>query len=128
MKSSGSLFRSLAFMCFLICKVSDCNAQVPNVRKEYTSIEPLWEKIDELCRESESRVIAWRRDIHQNPELGNREFRTSKLIAEHLEKLGLEVKTGVAHTGVVGILKGKSEGPVNCPSCGYGCFTCQRNG
>ncbi len=112
MKSSGSLFRSLAFMCFLICKVSDCNAQVPNVRKEYTSIEPLWEKIDELCRESESRVIAWRRDIHQHPELGNREFRTSKLIAEHLEKLGLEVKTGIAHTGVVGILKGKSEGPV----------------
>jgi len=112
MKSSGSLFRSLAFMCFLICKVADIDAQLPNVRKEYISNEPLWQKIDELCVKSERRVIAWRRDIHQHPELGNREFRTSKLIAEHLEKLGIEVQTGVAHTGVVGILKGKSEGRV----------------
>jgi amidohydrolase len=57
-------------------------------------------------------VVAWRRDIHQNPELSNREVRTSKLVAEQLRKLGgIEVKTGVAHTGVVGVLKGGRPGP-----------------
>jgi amidohydrolase len=61
----------------------------------------------------EDRVIAWRRDIHQNPELGNREFRTSRLIAEHLRALGaIEVREKVAHTGVVGILRGGLPGPV----------------
>ncbi|MFN3231758.1 MAG: amidohydrolase [Alphaproteobacteria bacterium] len=61
----------------------------------------------------EARVIAWRRDIHQNPELGNREFRTAKLVADHLRALGLdEVRTGVAHTGVVGVLRGGKPGPV----------------
>ena len=57
-------------------------------------------------------VIEWRRDFHQHPELGNREFRTAGIIAEHLESLGLEVQTGVAHTGVVGILRGGQPGPV----------------
>ena len=57
-------------------------------------------------------VIAWRRDLHANPELGNREFRTGKLVADHLRKLGFDdVKEGVAHTGVVGILKGSKPGP-----------------
>jgi amidohydrolase len=60
----------------------------------------------------ESQVIAWRRDLHQNPELGNREFRTSKLVAEHLRRLGLEVRTDVAYTGVVGVLKGGLPGRV----------------
>ncbi len=60
----------------------------------------------------EADVITWRRDIHQNPELGNREFRTAKLVAAHLEGLGLEVETGVAHTGVVGVLRGAKPGPV----------------
>jgi amidohydrolase len=73
---------------------------------------PLWEKIDQLASETESKCVAWRRDIHQNPELGNREFRTAKLVADHLKSLGLEVKTGVAHTGVVGILRGNRETPV----------------
>jgi amidohydrolase len=69
-------------------------------------------EIDRRARELESRVVAWRRDFHQNPELSNREFRTSKIVAEHLQKLGMEVKTGVAHTGVVGVLKGGKPGPV----------------
>lgn len=56
-------------------------------------------------------VLAWRRDIHQHPELGNREFRTSALVADHLRELGMEVRTGIAHTGVVGILKGGKPGP-----------------
>jgi len=60
----------------------------------------------------ESRVIAWRRDIHEHPELSNREFRTAKLVAEHLQKLGVQVTTGVAHTGVVGVLRGGKPGPV----------------
>ena len=56
------------------------------------------------------KVIAWRRDIHQNPELSNREVRTAKLVADHLRSLGFEVRTGVAKTGVVGILKGGKPG------------------
>jgi amidohydrolase len=56
-------------------------------------------------------VTAWRRDIHQHPELSNREARTSALVAAQLKKLGLEVHTGIAHTGVVAILKGSRPGP-----------------
>jgi amidohydrolase len=56
-------------------------------------------------------VVVWRRDFHQNPELSNREFRTSKIVAEQLRKMGLEVRTGIAHTGVVGVLKGGKPGP-----------------
>lgn len=59
----------------------------------------------------EQKIIDWRRDLHQHPELSNREFRTSKVVAEHLKALGLEVQTGVAHTGVVGLLKGGKPGP-----------------
>jgi amidohydrolase len=62
--------------------------------------------------EIEQKVIAWRRDIHAHPELGNREFRTAELIAKHLQSLGMEVKTGVGKTGVVGLLKGGLPGPV----------------
>jgi amidohydrolase len=58
------------------------------------------------------KVVAWRRDIHQHPELGNREFRTAALVAEHLRSLGMEVQTEVAHTGVVGFLEGGVPGPV----------------
>ena len=60
----------------------------------------------------ESKVIAWRRDIHEHPELGNREVRTAALIAKHLKSLGIEVKTEVGITGVVGLLKGEKPGPV----------------
>jgi amidohydrolase len=61
----------------------------------------------------EPRVIAWRRDIHENPELGNREVRTAALVARHLRELGFdEVREKVAHTGVVGVLKGGLPGPV----------------
>ena len=69
-------------------------------------------EINQRAANLESKVIAWRRDIHQNPELGNREFRTSKLVADHLRSLGLEVKTEVAHTGVVAILRGGKPGAV----------------
>ncbi|WP_409282263.1 amidohydrolase [Pseudomonas putida] len=59
----------------------------------------------------EQQMIEWRRDIHQHPELGEQETRTAKLVAEHLEKLGLEVHTGIGRTGVVGILEGGKPGP-----------------
>lgn len=67
--------------------------------------------VDTLARPVDAHVLAWRRDIHQHPELGNREFRTAKLVADHLRSLGLDVKTGVAHTGVVAILHGGRPGP-----------------
>lgn len=69
-------------------------------------------KTDQLITDIEPKVIEWRRDFHQHPELSNREFETSKKVAEHMEALGLEVQTGVAHTGVVGILRGNKPGPV----------------
>ena len=69
-------------------------------------------RIDEGADGIERKVIEWRRDIHAHPELGNHEFRTGKLVAEHLRGLGMEVKTEVAKTGVVGLLKGGKPGPV----------------
>jgi amidohydrolase len=69
-------------------------------------------EIDKLADGVEKKVIAWRRDIYQNPELGNQEVRTAKLVADHLRALGLEVRTGVAHTGVVGVLKGGKPGAI----------------
>ena len=74
------------------------SAQKYNFEKEYKGIEP--------------KVIDWRRDFHQNPELSNREFNTAEKIASHLKSLGIEVQTGVAKTGVVGILKGNRNGKV----------------
>ena len=56
-------------------------------------------------------ITAWRRDLHQHPELSNREVTTSRLVADELRKLGLEVRSGIAHTGVIGILKGGQPGP-----------------
>lgn len=65
-----------------------------------------------LADQLEAKVIAWRRDFHQHPELSNREFRTAEKVATHLRSLGMEVRTGIAKTGVVGILKGAKPGPV----------------
>jgi amidohydrolase len=69
-------------------------------------------KVAQKAASLESKVITWRRDFHQNPELGNREFKTAEKIAVHLRSLGIEVQTGIAKTGVVGILKGGKPGPV----------------
>ncbi|MCY4510662.1 MAG: amidohydrolase, partial [Acidobacteria bacterium] len=67
---------------------------------------------EERARAVEPRVVTWRRDIHQHPELSNREFRTAALVADHLRSLGMEVRTEVAHTGVVATLRGGRPGPV----------------
>ena len=70
-------------------------------------------RIDAAAAFIEPKLVAWRRDFHEHPELGNREFRTAAVVAAHLRALGLdEVRTGVAHTGVIGLLKGALPGPV----------------
>jgi|TARA_B110000908_G_scaffold168490_1_gene223507 amidohydrolase len=70
------------------------------------------ENINKLSNDIEGKVIEWRRHIHENPELSNREFNTAKYIAKHLRSLGIEVQEGVAKTGVVGLLKGDFPGKV----------------
>lgn len=75
-------------------------------KSNYTQI------IGKKANQIEQKVIAWRQDFHQNPELGNRETRTASIVAKHLQSLGFVVKTNVAFTGVVGILKGDKPGPV----------------
>lgn len=72
----------------------------------------LAERIERAAQEVEPRIIELRHQIHQNPELSNREFETARLVAEHLRELGLEVQTGIAHTGVVALLVGGRPGPV----------------
>ncbi|HYE87189.1 MAG TPA: amidohydrolase [Vicinamibacterales bacterium] len=73
---------------------------------------PLAADVDRLSAELNPQVVAWRRDFHKHPELGNNEVRTAKVIADELRKLGYEVQTGVAGTGVVGVLKGGRPGRV----------------
>jgi amidohydrolase len=75
-------------------------------------VRDLEKKIRQRASQVESKLIAWRRAIHQYPELAEQETRTSGLVAEHLGKLRPEVKTGVARTGVIAMLKGGKPGPV----------------
>lgn len=67
--------------------------------------------IDKEVKSVENKVIEWRRDIHKHPELGNRETRTAAIVAKHLKSLDMQVETDIAHTGVVGFLKGAKPGP-----------------
>jgi amidohydrolase len=90
---------------FLITLLLICNSIIAQKTNYTTAINTATTKI-------EPKVIEWRHDIHQNPELSNRETRTAALVAKHLQSLGIEVKTNVAKTGVVGILKGDKPGPV----------------
>jgi len=68
-------------------------------------------ELDATAASIESKVIEWRRDFHAHPELSNRETRTAGIVAEHLRSLGLEVRTGIAHTGVAALLRGAKPGP-----------------
>ncbi len=92
--------KKIIFACLVLVGIS-ASAQT----KTDAQIQAAVDKI-------EPQTIAWRHDLHQNPELGNRETRTAAIIAAHLRKLGIEVKEKVAMTGVVGILKGGKPGPV----------------
>ena len=77
-----------------------------------SNTERLEGKLDRNLDSLMKKVVAWRHDIHQYPELSNREFKTAEKVAKHLKDLGLEVKTGIAHTGVVAILQGGKPGPM----------------
>lgn len=88
-------------LAFLGCFVTQASGQ--------SSLKP---KIDNLAKAVEPKVVEWRRHFHQYPELSNREFKTAEKVAAHLKALGLEVQTGIAHTGVVGLLRGGKPGPV----------------
>jgi amidohydrolase len=76
------------------------------------TLSDIHDAIDQRVTAIEAKLIGWRRDFHQNAELGNRETRTSEIVAAHLRRLGLKVQTGIAHTGVVGLLEGGRSGPV----------------
>ena len=89
----------LIFSCFFI-------------KYSYSQQEAVRRAINDASMKIESKVVEWRRDIHEHPELGNYEIRTSELIAKHLQSLGLQVQTKVAKTGVIGILKGGKPGKV----------------
>ncbi len=86
----------------IIFVVTDVTAQSSNLKA----------LIDQRADELENQVIEWRRYFHENPELSNREFNTAKVVAEHLQSLGLTVETKVAVTGVVATLVGAKPGPV----------------
>lgn len=86
------------FCCLFLVPVANAQSALP---------ADVQSRIDQVMPD----VVAWRRDIHQHPELGNREFRTAGIVADHLTRLGMEVHTEIAHTGVVGILRGGRPGP-----------------
>jgi len=95
--------RKLFFTIAIISIAAAASAQVSS---------KLQTKIEQQAKEMEPKVIEWRRHFHQYPELSNREVKTAALVAEHLKKLGIEVQTGVAKTGVIGLLKSGKPGPV----------------
>jgi len=87
-------------------------AQTASAPPPPPAAQALYPLIAQSSKAIEQKVIDWRRDIHQHPELGNQEKRTAALVAAHLKKLGFEVREGVAVTGVVATLKGGKPGPV----------------
>src|SRR5688500_16352578 len=97
----------IAFLLVVLLSLS-----APMTAQTGPTANPLAGDVDRLATEITPQVIAWRRDFHQHPELGNQETRTAKAIADELRKLGFDVTTGVAGTGVVGVLKGGRPGPV----------------
>lgn len=91
-------------ICFLVLSLLSLSA--------FAQTEALKLQVSKKADALEKQIISWRRDFHENPELSNHEVRTAAIIAKHLQSLGIQVQTGVATTGVVGILKGGKPGPV----------------
>ena len=89
----NATLRNAVFAALSLCALNAAAAVTP-------------EQVEAATAKVDANVIAWRRDIHQHPELSNRETRTSALVAAHLKKLGLEVRTGIAKTGVTAVLRG----------------------
>jgi amidohydrolase len=110
-------FLPIVCLCILLTAVSKhSTAQnaikpLPTTTKSL-AIAVLKQQVDAKAEELDPKVIQWRRYLHQNPELSNREFKTSEYVIAHLRKLGIETRVGIAKTGVVGILKGGLPGPV----------------
>ncbi len=102
---SCELYKFFPFLMIIVFRFSILNAQ-------QLVDKSVFSKIDSLTKSIENKVIEWRRDFHQHPELSNRETRTSSIVAAHLKRLGLKVETGIAHTGVVAVLEGNHPGPV----------------
>ena len=100
-------------LLFLVSILTSCVTAQPMVKEVTMPVEgDIKTTIDKMADQLEEKVIQWRRHIHENPELSNREFKTGEMVAKHLESLGIEVQRGVGKTGVKGILKGGKPGPV----------------
>src|SRR5437660_11753955 len=99
------------FRCFALPLMLVAAIWAPPTHAQ-SKVADLEQEIRQRAGQVESRLIGWRRDIHEHPELGEQEMRTSALVAAHLKSLGLEVKTGIANTGIVAVLKGCKPGPV----------------
>ena len=98
---------AVLWLATLVCAVP-AHAQAQKI----ATPPSIHQEVDRRAAEVNAQVIAWRRDLHEHPELGNREVRTSGIVATELKRLGLEVRTGVAKTGVVAVLRGGRPGPV----------------
>jgi amidohydrolase len=105
--------KKLVLFLFLITHIINQTFAQKNKKKVIDDAPAaLKAKIFAKAEAIESKVVAWRRDFHQYPELSNREYKTAEKVANHLRSLGIEVQTGIAKTGVVGLLKGGKPGPV----------------
>src|SRR5713101_9574618 len=102
---------SLCFRCFALSLMPVLAIWAPSTHAQ-SKVPDLEQEIRQRAAQVESKLIGWRRDIHEHPELGEQEMRTSALVATHLKTLGLEVMTGVGNTGIVAVLKGGKPGPV----------------
>src|SRR5712691_8497298 len=102
---------SLHLRCFALSLMLVAAIWAPSTHAQ-SKVADLEQEIRQRAAQVESRLIGWRRDIHEHPELGEQEMRTSALVVGHLKSLGLEVKTGIANTGIVAVLKGGRPGPV----------------
>jgi amidohydrolase len=99
-------------MPVLLAVAALCASAEPAPAVAPGATQALYPQIDDRAKAIEQKVIGWRRDIHEHPELGNQEKRTAALVARHLRALGFEVREGVAVTGIVATLKGGKPGPV----------------
>ena len=91
-----------------------CSISQATVQKQLVNLKTdgIYGQIDQMADEVDAQVVKWRRHLHENPELSNREFKTAEMIAKELKSMGIEVTTGIAHTGVKGVLKTGKPGPV----------------
>ncbi len=107
----------LPIVCLFIILAAVSNSSTAQSAIKPTTTKPLAiallkQQVDAKAEELDPKVIQWRRYLHENPELSNREFKTSEYVIAHLRKLGIETRVGIAKTGVVGVLKGGLPGPV----------------